>query len=211
VLNLKSGVIQSIIKYKYFLVLYDYLRYAGGELLKFENGCFYRLNFKSKAMLSILLDRKGDLVNFVQQSKKSAARRNKHMVPSNILNAPRVKQLELILVRNIFKAADLDAIKKALIAIFDLTFDDEIECREGNIVVLNGQVAYEILVNLKLGFSIFMDKNGDFLDVSAVDDLNVWEKVIRDYSIHQNWLPSINLFKNAPSNRSTVQLAQNRP
>jgi len=181
------------------------------QLLKFENGCFYRLNFKSKAMLSILLDRKGDLVNFVQQSKKSAVRQHKHMVPSNILNSHRVKEHEWKLVRSIFKAADLDAVKKALMAIFDLTFDDEIECRDGNIIVLNGQVAYEIPVDLKLGFSIFMDKNGHFLDVSAVDDLNVWEKVIRDYSIHQNWLSSINLFKNGQSERSAVQLAQNRP
>jgi len=204
VLNLKSGVIQSIIKNKYFLVLHDYLKYTCGELLKFKTGCFYRLNFKSKAMLPILLNRTGCLVNFLLSNKKLVACRNKQVVPANIMNTDEVKQLELMLVRNIFSAADLKAIRKTLTASFDITFYDEIECRDGNITVLDGEVAYELLLDLRLGFSIFMDKYGNFLDVSAVDDLNVWEEVIRDHSLHQNWLPPINLFKNGQSNISTV-------
>jgi len=154
--------------------------------------------------LPILLNRTGYLVNFLLSNKKLVACRDKQVVPANIMNTDEVKQLELMLVRNIFSAADLKAIRKTLTASFDITFYDEIECRDGNITVLDGEVAYELLLDLRLGFSIFMDKYGNFLDVSAVDDLNVWEEVIRDHSLHQNWLPPINLFKNGQSNISTV-------
>ena len=195
VLNLKTSAIQNIIKYKYFLVLRGHLKYTNGELLVAENQYFYRLNFKSKAILPILIDRQGDLKNFLQKSNNPVACRNSQAVPSHILNTDEIRQFELTLIRNMFNAADMDSVKEVLTAIFDLTFYDEIECRDGKMVVLNGAVAYELLVDVNFGFSIFIDESGTFIDVAAADDTDVSQKVIEDYLIHQSWFPSMNIFK----------------
>lgn len=195
VLNLKTSAIQNIIKYKYFLVLHGHLKYTNGELLVAENQYFYRLNFKSKAILPMLLDRQGDLKNFLQKSNNPVACRNSHAVPSHILNTDEIRQFELTLIRNMFNAADKDSVKEILGAIFDLSFYDEIECRDGKMVVLNGAVAYELLIDVNFGFSIFIDEYGIFIDAAAADDSDVSQKVIEDYLIHQSWFPSMNIFK----------------
>jgi hypothetical protein len=195
VLNLKTSAIQNIVKYKYFLVLHGHLKYTNGELLVAENQYFYRLNFKSKAILPMLLDRQGDLKNFLQKSNNPVACRNSQAVPSHILNTDEIRQFELTLIRNMFNAADKDSVKEILGAIFDLTFYDEIECRDGKMVVLNGAVAYELLIDVNFGFSIFIDEYGTFIDVAAADDPDVSQKVVEDYLIHQSWFPSMNIFK----------------
>jgi hypothetical protein len=209
VLNLKPGIIQSIIRYKYFLVLLDYLKYTDGELIKFENQSFYRLNFKSKARLPILLDRTGELKNFFQQSKPIVARQNDPGAPFNLLDPDAIRQVELKLICNIFEAAHPDSIKAAFMAIFDLTIEDQIECRAGRIVALNGEVAYELMIDLKLRFSIFMDVHGNLLDVTD-DNPEVSPKVIRDHSIHRRWVAPVNLFENRESDFSTLQYPAHR-
>lgn len=208
VLNLKPGAIQHIIKYKYFLVLHDYLKYTDGELLVAENQFFYRLNFKSKAILPILLNRQGDLKNFLHKNKQPRACRNSQAAPSHVLNTDVIRQFELTLIRNMFDAAEMDSARKVLTAVFDLTFYDEIECRGGKMVVLNREVAYELMIDVNFGFSIFLDEYGIFIDVTAADACDVSQRVIEDYLIHQSWFPSINIFKKETTEFDTSSAAR---
>lgn len=203
VLNLKSGIIQSIIKYKYFLVLLDYLRYTDGELIKSANHGYYRLNFKSKARLPILADRTGNLKCFFPQNGSSAAGQSKPAVAFNLIDPDAIRPMELNLICNIFKTIPPYAIKRSLMGIFDLTIDDPIECKGGRIVPLNGNVAYELWIDIRLRFSIFMDVHGNLVDVTD-NDSELAQEVLCDHSILQGWVPQVNLFENRKPEFSTL-------
>jgi hypothetical protein len=174
-----------------------------------ENQSFYRLNFRSKARVPILFDRTGELKNFFQLRGPSIARQNKPAVQPHLLSPETIQQIELKLVGDIFKAAQPDSIKATFMAIFDLTIEDPIECSAGRIVVLNGAVAYELMIDLRLRFSIFMDVHGNLLDVTD-DDSELSQKVICDHSLHQGWVPQVNLFENRKSEFSTLHYPAHR-
>jgi len=104
-----------------------------------------------------------------------------------------IKSLEAGLFNNFFKFIDLNAFKKQFEEIFVLSLYGDINCKEGNIVIIDDQVAYELITSSVIKFFIFMDSRGNYLDTAASDDFFEWENLIKDLHYRKNILPSLNL------------------
>lgn len=184
-LKLKQNEIKDTISDKYYLNLKDYLKCIGGELIKIKYHIFYKLNFESKSKLSILLDRKGDFIIFLLTQNHSLCLQGENSDTPNLIEPGDIKKLERILARRFFKSIDLCAVKETFKEIIGLNLYNDVKCREGNIVVFDGHAAYELHMEFNFGFSVFLDRGFNFLDVIASDNFFEWENLVKKY-IHNH-------------------------
>jgi len=192
-LNLKQNAIRDIIEYKYFLHISDYLKYLNGELLKSNNQIYYKIGLESRVKLSILLDRQGNFINFIVARDQGTLLQGKNPIGHNLLRSVVIKSLEAGLFNNFFKFININAFKEQFEEIFGLSLYGNINCKEGNIVIIDDQVAYELITSSVIKFFIFMDSRGNYLDTAASDDFFEWENLIKDLHYRKNILPSLNL------------------
>jgi hypothetical protein len=195
VLNLNQSVIRDIIEYKYFLNIKDYLKFVNGEIFKSDEGRYYKIGFESRVMPTILLDRTGNLINFIVSRNPHKLLKGKTPTMHNLLGSAAIDRLEGRLIENIFTYIDSKTLKTLFKEIFKLSLYGDIICKDGNITFFDDQVAYELVICSTIRFFIFMDIRGNFIDTAASDDYYEWENLVKDLYHGKNILPSLNLFK----------------
>jgi hypothetical protein len=84
-----------------------------------------------------------------------------------ITDTKAIKDSEQDLIDTITGDLDWDVIEKVLKERHQLELQDEIEYRNGDIVVYNNQIAYRINFGVKVTVSVLFDRNGECLAINT--------------------------------------------
>jgi hypothetical protein len=193
-LKLNRDVLRDLIALNYFLYLRDYLKCLDCELLVFNNQKYYKIIFESKVMLSILLGREGNLINFIASRNQFRSFPGKIPVKLKFLDSQDIKSLERLLYKKFFSGINLERLKNLFKDIFEIELYGQVEWKKGNIAVFNKQIAYELFFSSRIRFSLYIDNHGNYLDIAAAKDNFKWENFSTGLFSGNNIMPALNLF-----------------
>ena len=81
-----------------------------------------------------------------------------------------IKNSEKELIDTITGDLDWGAIERLFKKKYNITLKDDIDYKEGDIVIHNSQIAYRLNFEVKVGFSVLFDRKGECLEVEALTD-----------------------------------------
>ena len=149
-LNLNRDVLRDLVALNYFLYLRDYLKCLNCELLVFNNQKYYKIVFESKVLLSILLDREGNLINFIASQNQSKSFTGKIPVKLSFLDPQVIRSLEGLLFKNFVNGINLDRLKNLFKDIFEIELYGQVEWKKGSISKFNKQIVYELFFSSRV-------------------------------------------------------------
>jgi hypothetical protein len=91
--------------------------------------------------------------------------------PVKITNSDIIKSGERELIDSIIGDLDWDAIEEIVKNRHKLKIQDDVEYRQGDIVVHNNQVAYKLDFDVKMTLSVVFDRDGNYLSLVTSDDI----------------------------------------
>ncbi len=89
-----------------------------------------------------------------------------------ITNPDGIRSSEKELIDNITGDLDWSVIEKVFKKEHNLSLEDDVEYRQGDIVVHNNKIAYKLEFDVKVKLSVIFDRNGDYLDISTPANQN---------------------------------------
>jgi len=81
-----------------------------------------------------------------------------------------IKNSEKALFDNILCFHDWGTTERLFKKKYNITLKDDIDYKEGDIVIHNSQIAYRLNFEVKVGFSVLFDRKGECLEVEALTD-----------------------------------------
>jgi hypothetical protein len=88
-----------------------------------------------------------------------------------ITNSDVIKSGERELIDSIIGDLDWDTIEKIVKDRYKLQIQDDVEYRQGDIIVHNNQVAYKLDFDVKMTLSVVFDRDGNYLSLATSDDI----------------------------------------
>ncbi len=89
------------------------------------------------------------------------------MIPVKITNADIIKSGERELIDTIIADLDWDMIEKIVRSRHRLKIQDDIDYRQGDLIVHNDQVAYKLDFDVKMTLSVIFDRDGNYLSINT--------------------------------------------
>lgn len=164
-------IIENSFRRKYKLNITNYLQYKGGDLLTFKKQILYKLNFEANLAFSVLLDRMGNFLTFNIPRNHLLWSQAKNGNNLKGLDFGAIKSWELKLLHKLIGSLDIDALKKIFKDKFNFGLQGAIKCKTGDIVTYNHEVAYKLVFESKVAFSMLLDRMGNSLSLIASDEL----------------------------------------
>ncbi len=87
-----------------------------------------------------------------------------------LTNPETIQENEKDFIDTINAELDWEAIEKMLLEKHKFTLQEEIEYKEGDLVVHNNQIAYKFDFEIKVPLSVVFNREGECLDISTVRD-----------------------------------------
>lgn len=88
-----------------------------------------------------------------------------------VTNSDIIKSGERELIDTIIGDLDWESIEKIVKSRHRLKIQDDIDYRQGDLIVHNDQVAYKLDFDVKMTLSVIFDRDGNYLSLSTSDDL----------------------------------------
>jgi len=90
--------------------------------------------------------------------------------PVKITNSDVIKSGERELIDSIIGDLDWDTIEEIVKNRHKLKIQDDVEYRQGDIIVHNNQVAYKLDFDVKVTLSVVFDRDGNYLSLATSED-----------------------------------------
>ena len=87
-----------------------------------------------------------------------------------ITNPETIKESEKEFIDTINAELDWDTIEKLLLEKHKFAIQDEVDYKEGNLIVHNNQIAYKFDFEIKVPLSVIFNRQGECLEISTVRD-----------------------------------------
>jgi len=85
-----------------------------------------------------------------------------------LTNPEKIKESEKEFIDSINAELDWEAIEKMLLEKHDFTLQDDIDYKDGDLVVYKDNIAYKFDFEIKVPLSVIFDRDGECLDISTV-------------------------------------------
>ena len=85
-----------------------------------------------------------------------------------LTNPETIQESEKDFIDTINAELDWEAIEKMLLEKHSFTLQEEIEYKEGDLIVYNDQIAYKFDFEIKVPLSVIFNREGDCLEISTV-------------------------------------------
>jgi len=81
-----------------------------------------------------------------------------------------IAQREKAFIDTVNGELDREAIKKLLFEKHKFTIQEEIDCKNGNLIVYNDNIAYKFDFEIKVPLSVIFNREGECLEISTIRD-----------------------------------------
>ena len=106
-----------------------------------------------------------------------------------LTNPETIQESEKEFIDTINAELDWEAIEKMLLEKHSFTLQEEIDYKDGDIVVYNDTIAYKFNFEIKVPLSVIFNREGECLEISTVRD--DFEKDEEDLSIEEDPIPPV--------------------
>lgn len=108
-----------------------------------------------------------------------------------ITNAEVIKNGEQELIDAITADLDWGAIEDIFLQEHDLGIEEDIEYKNGDIISLNGQIAYKLEFEVKVNISVLLDREGEYISVNISgkkenDETDIVKEPIEETPTHED-------------------------
>lgn len=93
-----------------------------------------------------------------------------------VTNPDVIKNGESELIDAITADVDWGAIEKIFTERHKLGIEEDVEYRNGDIVVCDGQIAYKLEFDIRVTMSVLLDREGNYIDMSTSNDTGKTDK-----------------------------------
>jgi hypothetical protein len=90
--------------------------------------------------------------------------------PVKLTNPETIQESEKEFIDTINAELDWDTIEKLLLEKHQFAIQDEVDYKEGNLIVHNNQIAYKFDFEIKVPLSVIFNRQGECLEISTVRD-----------------------------------------
>ena len=94
------------------------------------------------------------------------------MTKLRITDSETIKSCEREMIDTIIGDLDWDVLEKIFKEKHQLSIEDDVEYREGDLVVHDNQVAYKLDFDVKVTLTVLFDRNGDYLSLATSADFH---------------------------------------
>ena len=192
--NLKTDILKEIIKFEHCLNIIDSLKFIDGTILEFDKNIIFRLNLEIKARYSIVLDRKGETVNFCTLPKRLIDNQEQNTAALKFLDSAKIRALENRFFVNLIDSLDLKAEEDILKGVFGLQPSAKGAFIDGQMIRKSNEVFFEIVVDRKFKFSLIIDLYGNYLDITPTDSSSGWMSLLEEFFSRGAFFPAVNVF-----------------
>jgi len=101
-----------------------------------------------------------------------------------LTNSESIQESEKEFIDTIIAELDWDAIEQMLMDKHGFSVQDDVEYKDGNLIVHNNEIAYKFDFEIKVPLSVIFDRNGECLEMltqSAEEDLPLEEDLLEEY------------------------------
>lgn len=110
-----------------------------------------------------------------------------------LTNPATIQESEKEFIDTINAELDWEAIEKMLLEKHSFTLQEEVDYKEGDLVVYKDKIAYKFDFEIKVPLSVIFNREGDCLEISTKrDDFEEEEQVDEEVYQEDNTTPSIN-------------------
>jgi len=129
--------------------------------------------------------------NFIHQPSPGAGIREEFSV--KVTKTEIIKSGEQELIDTIIGDLDWETIEDIVKNRHRLKIQDDIDYRQGDLIVHNNQVAYKLDFDVKLTLSVIFDRDGNYLSLSTSEDLEENQTPLLDEDVtHEGTADSVN-------------------
>lgn len=99
------------------------------------------------------------------------------MTKLKITDSETIKSCEREMIDTIIGDLDWDVLERIFKEKHQLSIEDEVEYREGDLVVHDNQIAYKLDFDVKVTLTVLFDRNGDYLSLVTSADFHKDEPI----------------------------------
>lgn len=122
-----------------------------------------------------------------------------------LTNPESIRESEKEFIDTINAELDWDAIEKLLIERHRFTLQDEVDYKNGDLIVYKDQIAYRFDFEIKVPLSLVFNRQGEVLEMSTLGIHDQGEQGPEDETIHTDLDPENRIDEPEPSPRKKVE------
>ena len=146
------------------LLLKEKMKFKEGKTIVYSNQIVYKFDFSSVAVFSVLVDEMGRFSGFTDPSAFQISSAEKIESDDKIIDPEVVKIRKAEFLDSLSATISDRTIRELIRKIYKIETFGKMIYGRGEIIVFNDHVTYQFLYEIEVIFSIFIDREGNYID-----------------------------------------------
>jgi len=169
--------IEKLFNKNYNLSLKEKLELKKGDIVVYNNQIAYKLGFSAVATFSLLMDKMGYYQGFTKPNDLFLSNAEKNDLENSITDFELIRVKEAEFLDSLAATINTRRIIEFFQKVFKLKTNGIVIYKDGDIIVFNGRVAYKLVFDIEVNFSLYLDRNGKHIELAISEDV---QRIPRD-------------------------------
>jgi len=162
--------IEKILQKSHNLVLKEKMQFKGGKAVALNNQIVYQFDYSSVAAFPVLINEMGKFMGYANSHDFNKIDAEETESYEKIIDSEVIKMRKAEFIETISASINTETIAELFNKIYEHKAIGKVTYSSGDIKVLSGYVIYQIVYDIELFFSVFVDREGNYIRSSMKDN-----------------------------------------
>jgi hypothetical protein len=162
--------IEKLFNKSYNLSLKEKLELKKGDIVVYNNQITYKLSFSAVATFSLLMDKMGNYQGFTKPDDVFLSNAERTDLENSITDFELLRVKEAEFLDSLAATINTRRIIEFFQKVFKLKTNGIVIYKHGDIIVFNGRVAYKLIFDIEVNFSLYLDRRGKHIGLAISED-----------------------------------------
>lgn len=162
--------IEKLLQETHSLVLKEKMQFKGGKAVALNNQIVYQFDYSSVAAFPVLINETGKFMGYANSHDFNEIVAEETGSYENLIDPEIIKMRKVEFIEKISAAINPEKIAKLFNEIFKDRAIGKVTYSSGDIKALSGFIVYQLVYEIELFFSIFIDRKGNYIRSSLKDN-----------------------------------------
>lgn len=162
--------IEKLLQETHSLVLKEKMQFKGGKAVALNNQIVYQFDYSSVAAFPVLINETGKFMGYANSHDFNEIVEEETGSYENLIDPEIIKMRKVEFIEKISAAINPEKIAKLFNEIFKDRAIGKVAYSSGDIKALSGFIVYQLVYEIELFFSIFIDRKGNYIRSSLKDN-----------------------------------------
>jgi hypothetical protein len=162
--------IEKLLQKNHNLVLKEKMQFKGGKTFALNNQIVYQFDYSSVAAFPVLINEMGKFMGYANSHDFNEMDSEETQSYEKIIDPEVIKIRKAEFIETLSASINTEAIAELFNKIFKDKAIGKVIYSSGDIKALNGQLIYQLVYEIEIFFSIFIDRKGNYIRSSMKDN-----------------------------------------